>query len=48
MLDCYESGMGSHSGVVLCMFYIPHLLNGELERKVANNIFVLAVYSIIK
>jgi len=48
MLECHESGMGSHPGVVLCMFYIPHLLNGKLERKVANNKFVFAVYSIIK
>jgi hypothetical protein len=48
MLECYESGMGSHPRVVLFMFYIPHLLNGKLERKVANNKFVLAVYNIIK
>jgi len=44
MLECYESGMGSHPGVVLCMFHIPRLVNGKLERKVANNMFVLAVY----
>jgi len=45
MLECYESGMGSHPGVILCMFHIPCLLNGKLERKVANNyMFVLAVY----
>jgi hypothetical protein len=41
--------MGSHTGVALGMFYIPHFLNGKLERKVAKKKkSVLAVYSIVK